>query len=281
MAKPVSNFYFKVIEKLKLKFQDLSNDSIQPPVTSWAWNFGNGNTSTAQNPEHTYNAPGIYLVSLTVTNAEGVSIRSVYITLDAEKWIITIPIIEIIRTKIPSQVFDFLTATHLIQKWQQYLQPQINPEPIPEDDVYNEAKWPTIANSLIADLCVFDILMGELDKLVGASGQSVLTGTSGTTNVNNPNGNVKVVELGPSKTEWYNQQESGAMYFKAVLANSSSFVPEFKSRLCTLAMRLSVTLPFCDEKKINFLFVKAGRLKEPTFNIVEYYPSLKAYEQPS
>ena len=39
--------------------------------TSWAWDFGNGNTSTAQNPSHTYTVAGTYSVSLIVTNAFG------------------------------------------------------------------------------------------------------------------------------------------------------------------------------------------------------------------
>ena len=34
----------------------------------WSWNFGDGNTSTEQNPTHIYTTPGVYNVSLTVTN---------------------------------------------------------------------------------------------------------------------------------------------------------------------------------------------------------------------
>ncbi|MCG8606284.1 PKD domain-containing protein, partial [bacterium] len=37
----------------------------------WLWDFGDGNTSTQQNPSHTYAAPGAYLVCLTATNACG------------------------------------------------------------------------------------------------------------------------------------------------------------------------------------------------------------------
>lgn len=37
-------------------------------AATWLWNFGDGNTSTMQNPSHTYAAPGTYSVSLTVTN---------------------------------------------------------------------------------------------------------------------------------------------------------------------------------------------------------------------
>ncbi|MFC1876593.1 aldehyde ferredoxin oxidoreductase N-terminal domain-containing protein [Thermodesulfobacteriota bacterium] len=39
--------------------------------TSWAWDFGDGNTSTAQNPSHTYKKAGSYTVSLEVSNASG------------------------------------------------------------------------------------------------------------------------------------------------------------------------------------------------------------------
>ncbi len=38
---------------------------------SWIWNFGDGNTSTEQNPVHVYNNPGLYTVSLTASNAGG------------------------------------------------------------------------------------------------------------------------------------------------------------------------------------------------------------------
>ena len=39
--------------------------------TSWLWNFGDGNTSTAQNPIHTYMSNGSYDVSLIATNSFG------------------------------------------------------------------------------------------------------------------------------------------------------------------------------------------------------------------
>ncbi|MBK8561865.1 MAG: choice-of-anchor B family protein [Saprospiraceae bacterium] len=49
-----------------------TNSSTGSGVT-YAWNFGDGQTSQAQNPSHTYSAPGIYNVGLIVNNACGTS----------------------------------------------------------------------------------------------------------------------------------------------------------------------------------------------------------------
>jgi len=40
-------------------------------VTAWAWNFGDGATSTQASPSHSYNTPGVYAVTLAVTSAIG------------------------------------------------------------------------------------------------------------------------------------------------------------------------------------------------------------------
>lgn len=37
-------------------------------IKSWAWDFGDNQTSTSQNPLHFYNLPGTYTVKLVVTN---------------------------------------------------------------------------------------------------------------------------------------------------------------------------------------------------------------------
>ena len=52
---------------LNVTFTDTSTGG----PTSWAWNFGDGATSTAQNPTHTYTAAGTYNVTLVATNAGG------------------------------------------------------------------------------------------------------------------------------------------------------------------------------------------------------------------
>lgn len=52
-------------------FTDLSTFQPGQGPVSWAWDFGDGNTSTLQNPMNTYPGPGPYTVMLTVTNANG------------------------------------------------------------------------------------------------------------------------------------------------------------------------------------------------------------------
>gem|GEM_PF-3469840 len=55
------------MKDLTVQFTDQSTNN----PTAWSWSFGDGGTSTAQNPSHTYTAAGVYTVTLTVSNATG------------------------------------------------------------------------------------------------------------------------------------------------------------------------------------------------------------------
>ena len=60
-----------------ISFTDNSTDIPQ----SWAWDFGDGNTSTIQNPTHTYSASGVYTVKLVVTNTVGMDSTTQQVTI--------------------------------------------------------------------------------------------------------------------------------------------------------------------------------------------------------
>jgi PKD repeat protein len=68
-AVPTANFTFTIMG-LTAIFTDTSMDS-DGTIASWAWSFGDGSSSTAQNPSHTYAADGTYIVWLTVTDNDG------------------------------------------------------------------------------------------------------------------------------------------------------------------------------------------------------------------
>jgi PKD repeat protein len=54
-------------------------------LISWDWDFGDGNTSTLQNPTHTYGAPGSYWVTLDVMNSH-------FSTDDTSMWVVVYPL---------------------------------------------------------------------------------------------------------------------------------------------------------------------------------------------
>lgn len=69
-ATPVANFNSNattVCEGETVNFSDLSSGV----PTSWAWDFGDGNTAATQSPANTYTAAGTYTVSLIATNSFG------------------------------------------------------------------------------------------------------------------------------------------------------------------------------------------------------------------
>ena len=52
-------------------FADATTVVYGSPITQWHWQFGDGETSDEQNPDHYYQQPGTYLTTLTVTNSMG------------------------------------------------------------------------------------------------------------------------------------------------------------------------------------------------------------------
>ncbi|AZQ63794.1 PKD domain-containing protein [Flammeovirga pectinis] len=81
-------------EGLAVQFTDESENI----PTAWAWDFGDDNTSTRQNPQHVYQNAGVYTVSLSVTNADGTNmlVMEDYIT--------------VIETPSPTATFTFEVA---------------------------------------------------------------------------------------------------------------------------------------------------------------------------
>ncbi|MBX2871855.1 MAG: PKD domain-containing protein [Saprospiraceae bacterium] len=64
---PVASFDIDTLDNGLYGFTDLSTNT----PSSWAWDFGDGNTSTEQNPTHTFITAGTFNICLTATNAAG------------------------------------------------------------------------------------------------------------------------------------------------------------------------------------------------------------------
>jgi PKD repeat protein len=56
---------------LVIDFSSAGSGDTDGTIVSYSWNFGDGNTSTAENPTHTYTAQGVYDATLTVTDDKG------------------------------------------------------------------------------------------------------------------------------------------------------------------------------------------------------------------
>jgi PKD repeat protein len=67
---PPSADFTYLADKLTVQFTDTSTDS-DGTITGWSWDFGDGNSSIAQHPLHTFSVAGTYAVSLTVTDNDG------------------------------------------------------------------------------------------------------------------------------------------------------------------------------------------------------------------
>jgi PKD repeat protein len=52
---------------ITVSFTDTSTPGSSGPITAWAWTFGDGGTSTSQNPTHDYASVGDYAVQLVIT----------------------------------------------------------------------------------------------------------------------------------------------------------------------------------------------------------------------
>ncbi len=84
---------------LTAQFTDLSN---VPAPVSWRWNFGDGDSSHARHPIHTYTRDGVYTVRLVVTGANGIAV--------AQKNNL-IAVGEVLRSGVRGEYFDDLEFT--------------------------------------------------------------------------------------------------------------------------------------------------------------------------
>lgn len=71
VEKPIASFQFEVSDE---NFLEVSFTNFSQHATGYSWDFGDDNTSTDENPTHTYAEEGTFEVILTATNDAGESV---------------------------------------------------------------------------------------------------------------------------------------------------------------------------------------------------------------
>lgn len=239
MSKPVANFNF-IASGLSVSFEDLSTNV----PTTWGWDFGDGDTSISKNPVHTYDAANQYKVILTASNTDGSSTFS-YTILVSEDPRMNVTVEKLIEYESPTGlVLDPIELSQNVRKWQIYLQPLVyTPYEVLEADMFNQAKWPTLINILISKLVVYDMIMENARK-------AMMNSTSSSTG----QGNLKSLETGPSKAEWYDASDFWSTMFKG--ADGIGFIGALTTEICLFAARQNIYLPgICENRVDTPLFI--------------------------
>ena len=242
------------------------------PADTYTWDFGDSTTGNTQEYDKTYLAPGVYLVTLTVTNIAGSNTYLMYITVFTDTGGI-IPIITQVSYKIPQEALNPGQINYLTKKWQLYLQPQVNPIAIEDGDVYVEASWPPLYNILIAQLVVWDYIVDNAGKLAIIN----FNGPTGSSTDVESNGGIKYIETGPSRAEFFEDSSKNlrfqSLFITSIFNKATGMMESYKETICTLSARLRVTIPICKAlPNRNMLFQKEGRTyKDPLIILNKWF----------
>lgn len=239
MAKPVANFSI-LANGLSVAFTDRSSNV----PTSWAWNFGDNQTSTSQNPNHAYALPGEYLVTLVATNTDGNNTMSVELLFNSAPTI-SATIREMVQYNLPVGItFDSMGFLQQVQTWQLFLQGAAK---VPDFDVFNEAKWPSLYNVLISRLVIKDLIIKAADTAsVGLYvAAAELASQTGTIASGIGKGPLKALEAGPSKAQWHDPSMFWSSIFKTAANGKGGIMSGVQDEICYYANKLTVKITGC------------------------------------
>ena len=281
------NLAFVYVAKgLEVSFKVLNK---VPADATIGWDFGViGGESSELNPTFTYESPGYYTATLTVTEnpSEGEPIVStvsqVLLVSDGDvKTHLSDSIYNLIDLYVPANLVDdgmtLQQKTTFIQKWQLYLGPLVN-HCIPIEEYTNELYYEGLENQLVMELAVWDFLNMQIISLLTGTGQYIdsLTYQSTTTTHNQDQGEdddeehvdddkaragrVKRIQTGPTEVEYFDElSDSLSTLYKAYseALKPNGIIDVLRQNICNLASRLRIFLPMCDN---SYKSVKVPRV---------------------
>lgn len=263
MAIPKANFNF-FANFLQVTFEDLSENV----PTSWDWDFGDssghGNT---KNPEHTYLVSGKYKVTLTATNGSGSDVFSYDILVSLEA-AMNLTIEQMVKAELGDMIaVSEIYLTQEVRKWQIYLQPLVTiPFAVAPVDTFDQSKWPSLINVLIAKLIVYDQFQAMLRQLTASAAQQSTANSDGSTTTTG-GGGIKSIESGPSKVEWYDPTTTLSNIIRNSASSGSSssegsLAGQMQLEICMLANRQRIYLPnLCPPVNGTTVFTVAKKWK--------------------
>jgi PKD repeat protein len=92
---------------LTVDFTDNSSNG-SDTITSWQWDFGDGGSSTEQNPQYSYESAGVFDVSLTVSSADGSDtlVKPSAVTVDPADIQVKLTVVDSSGVVLPEVEFD-------------------------------------------------------------------------------------------------------------------------------------------------------------------------------
>lgn len=241
-----------------------------PVKAIFSWDFGDfTDPSTLKNPSHTYAENGFYTVTLEVndpnTGYHKTSSRTVIVS-DIVKTHLPDSIYNLVNNYIPQEItqgMSFEQKNVYINKWQLYIQPLVNREEgkeIPIEHYNDELYYEGLENQLIMELAAWDYLNVEVTNILTSTGKyiSELTRTNETKPDQKQDSDdegvrgdrVKKITTGPTEVEYFdNISDSVSNFFSTYMKalQPGGVMDQLRKNLCTLAQRLDIYLPFCDQ----------------------------------
>jgi len=159
---PVPNFTVDTQFVCIVDHMFMFNSSASLNTTGWLWNFGDSDTSSLQNPSHTYATAGTYTVSLTAFNSFGCSetlIKTNYISIDIANPII-IPDVD--TGCVPLDVTFNYSASNVVSWLWDFGDGDTSSLPIPTHIYNNIGTYDVSLTVTNSNNCTYDTLYSNL-----------------------------------------------------------------------------------------------------------------------